>query len=94
MFGPKGTVLGPGGVVKNFNSGTSKPKEEHEDERRRKIKFTQIHNAHDSASPYLGVDRSSHNDLRELVQESSTSSDCEFSALQDMILELIFLSSP
>jgi len=73
IFGPKGTVIGPGGVVRTYTQGayigtnqhdTNNTNNTNNTDKARKIKFTEMHNsptvAGDSTSSYLGEDKSIH----------------------------------
>jgi len=67
VFGPRGTVIGPGGVVRTYNQGAYIGTNQHETSdcnKARKMKFTEMHNAPtvagDTKSAYLGEDKSIH----------------------------------
>jgi len=64
LFGPKGTVIGPGGEVRNIKGNLGFGIKRRDSEKERKLKFTEMHNSRttavDSASSYLGEDKSVH----------------------------------
>jgi len=66
IFEPKGTVIGPGGVVRTYNQGAYVGMNSHDTsdaDKARKLKFTEMHNSTkggDTKSAYLGEDKSIH----------------------------------